>query len=433
MKITTPFSSKHRKSQKQTARRLRRGGRNSFLGPEDWQCFHSLPPKIQQTQFSKEEQQVLQRIHPADDIADAADLALYKFEERHRAFRRSAEQSSCELIRPSSARASSLSSSSQESTEQVDSAIEMEDSLLDSFRWLDEDGDLDLTLDAYHAHVADSAAVHSPSQRRLPSFRRTLSFTRGRASTSNASHRALHSSQSFGAPFSDLASSQNRVRPGSSQPMHARHVSHRSTSSIDPSAQYYHDPEARLKLRVYLASPQKFDEAIEFGFPSLDNNNSNKENIRPQTDYRPVKRPSPDKDPQDSGRTFLDDDTVSLDLDLNYFPTTNDHHNTKKKEGKSDEVATPGVHRRPQPLPPLPETPWSPPAGARHHREMTLKMTLTRPDLRTADDSYQKDDDPLRLAELPPADENHTNIWDDFPEQPSVMKKMWRKIRRRRD
>ena len=42
-----------------------------------------------------------------------------------------------------------------------------------------------------------------------------------------------------------------------------------STVSIDAAATYYQDPEARMKLRKYLASPQKFDEAVAFGFPSL--------------------------------------------------------------------------------------------------------------------------------------------------------------------
>jgi hypothetical protein len=191
-----------------------------------------------------------------------------------------------------------------------------------------------------------------------------------------------------------------------------------------------------LKLRVYLASPQKFDEAIEFGFPSLDN--GNKENIRPQTDYHPSKRESQDKDQQDSGRTFLDDDTVSLDLELSSFhttttTTTTTNNSPKDKDGKSEKATITSADRRPQPLQPLSATSWNPPAGARHHREMTLKMTLTRPDLRTADDPYERDDDPLRLAELPPADENNTSIWAEFPVQQGMMKKMWRKIRRRKD
>jgi hypothetical protein len=62
--------------------------------------------------------------------------------------------------------------------------------------------------------------------------------------------------------------------------------------------------------------------------------------------------------------------------------------------------------------------------------EMTLKMTLTRPDLRTTEPTDI--DDPLRLADLPPADET-VNVWDDLPEPQGVVKKMWRRILGRRD
>ncbi|KAL4733701.1 hypothetical protein BDV11DRAFT_76611 [Aspergillus similis] len=40
---------------------------------------------------------------------------------------------------------------------------------------------------------------------------------------------------------------------------------------IDTSAQYYHKPESRLKDQIFLASSQKFDEAVEFGFPTSKN------------------------------------------------------------------------------------------------------------------------------------------------------------------
>lgn len=38
--------------------------------------------------------------------------------------------------------------------------------------------------------------------------------------------------------------------------------------------------------------------------------------------------------------------------------------------------------------------------------------------------------DPLRLAELPPADRSR-QIWDDLDEEQGVVRKMWRKLRRR--
>lgn len=415
--IDSPFSSTYHSFQKQTTRRLRKRDQPVLLPtPEDWLYFHALPPKIQQTHFSKEERLLLQSL-PDADIIDAADLAVYKFEQRRRALLQRQSPSETERTPRSSSRGSIASASTF--SEPVDSAIDMEDSFYDSFRWLDEDGDLDLTLDPYHAHVAESAKVSPPatsaSQRRKPSFRRTLSFThKARASTSNASHRSLNSSQSSNIPFPILGqtarSRSANGRPASSQPpAPRRHTCHRSSSSIDPSAQYYQDPEARLKLRVYLASPQKFDEAVEFGFPSLDD----KENLRPKPPSHEWKQSA-----QDSAGTFLDDDTASADGDV-----AGDHASDRKEESESSELyKDSGVNRRPQLL--------NPPVG--RHREMTLKMTLTRPDLRTADTSYNDADDPLKLAELPPADEN-ANLWDDYPERQGVVKKMWRKFRRRRD
>lgn len=466
------------------------------------QCFHSLPPKIQKTIFSQEERRVLQQTAPVSSITDAADRALLKFEERHRASRRQqslrtdsssdrfvrrgrrnyrrSRSSSSPAIRSSirsSIRSfpSSLPSTLEPSADVIDididtdtladptdSGIEMEESILDSFRWLDEDEDLDLSLDSYHKYVADTALssqhVQPTSPRRMPSFRRTLSLAKNRNSMmflGNTS-RGLTSSQSSTLPFSASGSGVINNRPDNHQ---GRHASHRSTSSIDPAAQYYQDPEARLKLRVYLASPQKFDEAIEFGFPSLDNKeNIDANNLRRHNTNRDSKRISQISVSTHGthGWTFLDDETTSIDLSL--FDLT-DHQpqfqqvknqrrshdktaiNSNFREFTSSHSRSSSIdprHRRPHPLKPVGGNvngSSRPPTGG-HRREMTLKMTLTRPDLRTTGDTgpygHDRHDDPLRLAELPPADES-CNIWDDIPEERGVVKKMWRKLRSWRD
>lgn len=463
------------------------------------QCFHSLPPKIQKTIFSQEERRLLQQTAPVSSITDAADQALLRLEERRRAARRRqslrtdsssdrfvrrgrrqyrrSRSSSSPAIR-SSVRSSirsfpsSLPSTLEPSAEIIDihidpdaiadptdSGIEMEESILDSFRWLDEDEDLDLSLDSYHKYVADTALssqhVQPTSPRRMPSFRRTLSLAKNRNSMFlGNTGRGLSSSQSSTLPFSTAGSGVIN-RPEN----HGRHVSHRSTSSIDPAAQYYQDPEARLKLRVYLASPQKFDEAIEFGFPSLDNKeNIDANNLRRHNTNRDSKRISQISASTHGthGWTFLDDETTSIDLSL--FDLT-DHQpqfqQAKKSRRSHDKTAMSSNvreltsphsrsssidprHHRPQPLKPVmgnANGSSRPPTGG-HRREMTLKMTLTRPDLRTAGEAgpygHDRHDDPLRLAELPPADES-CNIWDDLPEQRGVVRKMWRKLRSWRD
>jgi hypothetical protein len=467
------------------------------VGHEYLQCFHSLPPKIQKTIFSQEERRLLQQKAPVSNITDAADRALLRLEERHRASRRRqslrtdtssdrfvrrgrrhyrrSRSSSSPAIRSSirSSFPSSLPSTSAEEpsadvidtdtiADPTDSGIEMEESILDSFRWLDEDEDLDLSLDSYHKYVADTALssqhVQPSSPRRMPSFRRTLSLAKNRNSMMFLGNtgRGLSSSQSSTLPFSTASSGVINNRPDNH---HGRHVSHRSTSSIDPAAQYYQDPEARLKLRVYLASPQKFDEAIEFGFPSLNNKeNIDANNLRRHTTNRDSKRISQISASTHGthGWTFLDDETTSIDLSL--FDLT-DHQpqfqQSKKSRPSHDKTAISSNireltsshsrsssidprHRRPQPLKPVVGNAngSSRPLTGGHRREMTLKMTLTRPDLRTAGDSgpygHDRLDDPLRLAELPPADES-CNIWDDIPEERGVVKKMWRKLRSWRD
>lgn len=470
------------------------------------QCFHSLPPKIQQVIFSQEEQRILQRTAPAATIVDAADRALIRLEERRRASRRrqslGTDASSDRYVRrvrrphrrsrsrptPSSSTIrssfrysfpSSIPSTSAEGLSAVtinaietvdttdtiadpnDSGIEMEESILDSFRWLDEDEDLDLSLDSYHKYVADTALPSQhvqQSPRRMPSFRRTLSLAKNRNSMFiGSSGRGLNSSQSSTLPFPAAGGGvvNNNHR---SDNYHGRHVSHRSTSSIDPAAQYYQDPEARLKLRVYLASPQKFDEAIEFGFPSLDKENNDVYNLHRHNTNRDSKRISQiSASTHGTHRwTFLDDDT-SIDLSLFDLTDHQPQFQQSKRSRRSHDKTTispnmrdltsshsrsssidPRHHRRLQPLKPIGGNANgnARPSTGGHRREMTLKMTLTRPDLRTAGDigpyAHDRHDDPLRLAELPPADES-CNIWDDIPEEKGVVKKMWRKLRSWRD
>jgi hypothetical protein len=228
-------------------------------------------------------------------------------------------------------------------------------------------------------------------------------------------------------------------RPGSRQTSRHRSVQHipkSSTSSIDPAAQYYQDPDARLKLRVYLASPQKFDEAIEFGFPALDQkndtttitNNNNKENVAPE--------PSVEKHALISHEygTFFEDDDGSV-VGSPGEPVEEEHAPPQQMP------EAPTSH--PQQMAPTPpqsvqkRQSWLPaskpalqPQRLAGNREMTLKMTLTRPDLRTESPtpSASSTEDPLRLAELPPADRS-VSIWEDLDDH--VVKKMWKKLRKR--
>jgi hypothetical protein len=187
-------------------------------------------------------------------ILDAADEALYRLG-RH--------------VNLSSNSLQSMSTSLTKSSFVLEAEPPAESQ--DPFRWLEDDENLDLTLDDYHTHIRTALPTPLPSTRR-PSFRRTLSL--------NSLALARNSSSSKKSPSSPLTSNpptptqSSHRRPLSIVPPRSRHASRASISTIDPTAKHYRDPEARLKLRVYLASPQKFDEAIEFGFPSLETRDS---------------------------------------------------------------------------------------------------------------------------------------------------------------
>ncbi len=113
-------------------------------------------------------------------ILDAADEAIYKL--GRRASRHLGPDA--EIPSPTvSTRRNSMDSLQRASDEQVP------DSFCDSFRWLDDDDDLDLQLflDDYHANLREEATA--PSKEHRPSFRRHLSISKipfGRSSVSSS-------------------------------------------------------------------------------------------------------------------------------------------------------------------------------------------------------------------------------------------------------
>ncbi|CAG8885718.1 unnamed protein product [Penicillium egyptiacum] len=389
----------------------------------DSQCFHSLPAKIQQKLFSPEERRRLRNAYRQSLIYDAADEAYRRDSGRDsRKSRPSTDTHSSQATVPVVQLSTAFYSDSDSDEEDSD----MDQTFHDSFRWLDEDGDLDLSLDEYHAHVADAAT----KKRNRPSFRRSLSFSNHLRKTleiTPISARGLPPvSQSQ--PLNPLSNRIPESRPSSNHRF--QHAPKSSTSSIDPCAQYYQDPDARLKLRVYLASPQKFDEAIEFGFPSLDQND--KENIGPEpTTPRPSSPKSTLVD-WDFGTFFEDDDGTMV--------------GSPGGSVENEPIRSPVLTQRDAPRPSMESSAlfqrrqsWLPgakgvPQRLPGNREMTLKMTLTRPDLRTDSPtppaSSKEKEDPLRLAELPPADRSQS-IWDSDLDEQGMVKKMWRKLRRR--
>ena len=308
-------------------------------------------------------------------ILDAADEAIYKASRR-------ASRNLTPLFDPPTPISSRMSAESDR-----DSTSAMAEAMYESFRWMDEEEDINLklVLDDYHANL-DGFVVPSSNSHRRPSFRRTMSITKmpfGRNS--------LSSIQSRSATFEPNAS-HIRQKSRTLSLIAPKHVPHDSISSIDPNATHYQDPAARLKLRVYLGSPQKFDEAIEFGFPSLDGvaDGTDKENKAPnRTSKDAIARMSHATDTTHS--SFFYEDTASL---------FDDESSMVEAESPLTPIGI-DIGLRPRgvsptylksrtsldilqsaPKPTLVKQPESYAQAMAGSREMTLRMTLTRPDLR---------------------------------------------------
>ncbi|KAH8820393.1 hypothetical protein F5884DRAFT_763861 [Xylogone sp. PMI_703] len=371
-----------------SARRSRRGSRQYFGSVNDFSWFLTLPEKARSGTSTRDTD------HPrpvgcmtGSVILDAADEAVYKA-------RRSSRHLTSMIIPPTP---SSVQTSPGTEQTYTGSSATMADAMIDSFRWMDEEEDLDLRLmlDDYHANL-DGAVLPTSSSSTRPSFRRTMSISKipfGRSATSPV--------ESVSQRPQSMHKSHNRQKSRAMSLISPKHAVHDSVSSIDPNATHYQDPEARLKLRVYLASPQKFDEAIEFGFPSLDavvEGGADKENSPskiPSRNLGPKKVASSENIKSffdDSGLLF-EDDTSMLDPESPLTPMGLDNsfrsqystpsgslNRPKHSKAVSDytHLAIPKSH--------LMRHPDSYAQAIAGNREMTLRMTLTRPDLR-ADES----------------------------------------------
>lgn len=418
------------------------------------QWFLRLPDKVQRRHFTTEERELLSG-HQGSVVPDAADEKLYKFYRLSREANRSVP-----TLRTSSY--SSFSSMSTFDAEQpVNPSADMDESMI----WFDDNDDLDLALDDYHQFINKATESNVKSRKRGPSFRRALSLT---SLPFGANISASPYSPSTPPPMPAIPQDQPKPQSRSHSRRQSRTPTlsngHRgSISAIEPSARHYQDPEARLKLRVYLASPQKFDEAIEFGFPSMDD-----------AENMPFLRPSLSRNHNTAPcKTFLyddqpslidaldddeDDDTASLpERDAPYTPMDSAFHDgvllspsIATSSGSSPTLFAPHTSPRQLHQSPLQTLSRTSPRQQytiskpiiRHDahepfaqllagsREMTLRMTLTRPDLRADEKAlyaHTTGDDPLALEHLPPP-KRDADIWDSMPKDRGIVKKLWRKV-----
>ena len=328
-------------------------------------------------------------------MLDAADEAIYKIGRRASRVLTPDDLSSLgTLSLPSSPRRASMDSAMATSKPAHFLEKDVPNSFFESFRWLDEDEDLDLrlSLDDYNFNRENST---KPSKPRGPSFRRHLSISKihlPRPSLSQSSTRPGTKDTSVTPatpvhPASPLSNLPNHARRRSralslmtSKPSMSENTDR--VGPIDAAAAHYQDPEARLKLRVYLASPQKFDEAIEFGFPSNDVLSA-----KPLPELKPPKRRQSRQTPTDDEilRTFLSDDKSSIYSEGDDASAPDpDSPKTPETMDKPSALMRPlRLNTEPVLMPKASGEYAQAPASA---REMTLRMTLTRPDLRAGEE-----------------------------------------------
>lgn len=404
---------------------------------EDAQWYQRLPDKVRQKHFTKDEQRELAG-RRSSWILDAADESVL------RAGRQRIH--SVPTVGTSYSYSSSESSvHTLEDEQPIDSAVDMDESILDTFRWMNDDDDLDLTLDDYHSHLATSTEPASRRSSRRPSFRRSISLT---ALPHVEPHRPLSGEANVCVPPLPAISPRNSSQRGSSR-SRTRHHDIAPTQPLrvtDQPAKHYQDPEARLKLRVYLASPSKFDEALEFGFPSLESSDNLPEPRRPSISRNHYTEPILSTFYDSENHSFLDsldsdsDDPESLPemsipntpSDAMFFRNT---HRLPTSKPTSSDIERP-FWRSPERLNVKPvdhqQAQHQPYVVVGCNREMTLRMTLTRPDLRASDNLLYGtgDNDPLALEQLP-LPSTRDDIWDQSKETGGTMKSFWKKFSKR--
>ncbi|KAL6720752.1 hypothetical protein ACLMJK_002677 [Lecanora helva] len=393
--------------------------------PSDAQWFLRLPEKVQRRHFTEEERLLLSGQTDTAVLPDAADK---KFERELYKLGRDANRSVPTLRTSSFSSLSSLSTFDLEPP--VDSAVDMDESII----WFDDDNEVDLDsrlqLDDYHEFINKSADHSNRSSGHSPSFRRALSLS----SLPFGANASSPSKATPPLPAISIPQNSQRTVP---QPVSPVAVRKPSLPSIEPSTRHYQDPEARLKLRVYLSSSQKFDEAIEFGFPSVEE----KDSLR-----LPLHRPSLSRSHNTAPcKTFLHDDSPSLidalddSDDSASLPERDNLHTPPDSTFHDATLLSPSVAasdagsllfsnaHKPQ-IRRYSNEPFAQLlAGS---REMTLRMTLTRPDLRADEKAlyaHTTGDDPLALEHLPPA-KKEGDIWDTMPKDRSVVRRFWRKL-----
>lgn len=376
--------------------------------------FASLPATIRRKHFTPEEQ-ILFANEGQHIILDAADELLQKQKPAHDSDLFWVSHPHTSQSPEVSPRHSIDNISDSEQVQEKDKMNSQQ--YLESLNWLDSNNDLDLRLDDYHAAVQETAKRQAAPPP-VPSFRNTY---RRNMSLSTVSLRRTSISSPLKSASRTPSMYFNRLQtPTTPQRPSFHHAPKSSMSAVDARATHYQDPAARMKLRVYLASPDKFDEALHFGYAKVPD--------RPKT--------SPGL-PHESKRSIDIDDVPSLAADdastHSEIDALSDPRTPSESEFRSLQSKKSSVDRVPMKPQVIRTDQYA--HSTTLDRDMTIHMTLTRPDLRSPDDarpsSRHINAQPLEQAPLPPLETGQPSIWDSLPPAPteSKVRKLWRRMK----
>lgn len=206
-----------------------------------------------------------------------------------------------------------------------------------------------------HGHSSPDSAM---SDVRRPSSTRNFSYPQPRA-------YSVVSTNSSILPFNPLACHP----PGSSSGPKVSHSqldnTRITTDATNPAKKQYLDPQTRSKIRQYLASSEAFDEVLTFGFPADEDETA-------ADAFKAFNQPEENTIVSDdsSDDSYVNDDNSATDTDDgpltpgsdNTLATSFDYRSPYLERQDSDSFRT-------------------------HKRQMTLRVTLTKPEHRSAVDT----------------------------------------------
>lgn len=212
---------------------------------------------------------------------------------------------------------------------------------------------------------------------------------------------------------------------------------HLKVTSPATETKYYKDSDARSKLREFLTSPDKFDEALEFGFPqrrTTSSTSSDQPSLPSELDELSVSHTQDEYEDEDDEDDYLcDPRTPSMSTD-SYSPGIFHHGSIDSGVAMPYQFA---AHRKESILSL---------SSPDFDRSMTMKMTLTRSDLRAPEDKLYSmarmaasgvdlAEDPLALDPLPVC-EDHSGLQGAFAvasrrsSSGGGLKKVWKNLRK---